>query len=172
MSDVRLTGGCQCGAVRYAVHSQPARPALCHCRMCQKASGNVFGSFAGVDSADFQVTRGEITWWVSSSGGERGFCRNCGTPLAWRNPEHTWTSMTIGSYDEPAKVKPIYVYGSEGIVPWLHEVMALVPTPTGHANTPQAKAKNDPHYEQIRLTNHQHPDHDTVSWTPHPAGVA
>ena len=86
MSDVRLTGGCQCGAVRYALHSQPARPAICHCRMCQKAAGNLFGSFAGVPSEDFEETRGKFSWWVSSSGGERGFCPNCGTPLAWRNP--------------------------------------------------------------------------------------
>jgi hypothetical protein len=168
MDEIRLSGGCQCGAVRFALHSQPTRPAICYCRMCQKAAGNVFGSFAGVNTGDFELTRGEITWWVSSSGGERGFCRNCGTPLAWRNPEHTWTSMTIGSFDEPAKVKPIYAYGAEGVVPWLHEVMALVPTPTGVA-TPQSKAKGDPHYELIRQTNHQHPDHDTVDWTPHPS---
>jgi hypothetical protein len=168
VSEVRLAGGCQCGAVRYALHSQPKRPCICHCRMCQKAAGNVFGTFAGVPSDDLELTRGTITWWVSSSGGERGFCRNCGTPLAWRNPEHSWTSMTIGSFDEPARVKPIYIYGAEGIVPWLHEVMALEATPTGAA-TPQAKAKGDPHYERIRQTNHQHPDHDTSEWTPHPS---
>jgi hypothetical protein len=168
MTEVRLTGGCQCGAVRYAIHSQPARPCICHCRMCQKAAGSVFGSFAGVPTEDLELTRGAITWWVSSSGGERGFCRNCGTPLAWRNPEHTWTSMTIGSFDDPTRVKPVYVYGAESIVPWLHDVMAITPTPTGVA-TPQSKAKGDPHYERIRATNNQHPDHDTDNWTPHPS---
>jgi hypothetical protein len=136
--------------------------------MCQKAAGNIFGSFAGVPTEYFEVTRGEITWWVSSSAGERGFCKNCGTPLAWRNPEHTRTSPTIGAYDHPELVKPIYVYGSESIVPWLHEVMALVPTPTG-AGGPQVKAKGDPHYQRIKETNHQHPDHDTAEWTPHPS---
>jgi hypothetical protein len=168
MSALRLTGGCQCGAVRYAITSQPARPCICHCRMCQKAAGNVFGSFAGVPTEDFDLTRGTITWWVSSSGGERGFCRNCGTPLAWRNPEHSWISMTIGSFDAPERVKPIYVYGAESAVPWLHEVLALEATPTGAA-TPRSKAKGDPHYEDIRRTNHQHPDHDTIDWTPHPS---
>jgi hypothetical protein len=138
--------------------------------MCQKAVGNIFGSFAGVPTEKFELTRGTITWWVSSSGGERGFCRNCGTPLAWRNPEHTWTSMTIGSFDQPERVKPIYVYGAESIVPWLHDVIALTPTPTGAA-TPQAKAEGDPHYDDIRRTNRQHPDHDTADWTPSPSNT-
>ena len=171
MTDVRLTGGCQCGAVRYALHAQPARPCICHCRMCQKAVGNVFGSFAGVPTEKFELTRGEITWWVSSSAGERGFCRNCGTPLAWRNPEHSWTSMTIGSFDEPVRVKPIYVYGAESIVPWLHDVLAIAATETGKAGL-QVKAEHDPHYENIRRTNNQHPDCDTTDWTPHPSNAS
>ncbi len=37
MSEI-LTGGCQCGAVRFAA-SDLARPSVCHCRMCQKAYG-------------------------------------------------------------------------------------------------------------------------------------
>src|SRR5215475_8929725 len=36
------TGGCQCGAVRYALYGQPTNPHVCHCRMCQKAFGNYF----------------------------------------------------------------------------------------------------------------------------------
>lgn len=170
MSDVRLTGGCQCGAVRYALLSQPTRPALCHCRMCQKASGNVFGVFAGVPSEFFEETRGHITWWVSSSGGERGFCPNCGTPLAWRSPEHDWTSMMVGSLDHPELAKPKYQYGAEAMVPWVHEMLDLPATETGKFGA-QVKADGDPHYDTIRQTNNQHPDHDTTDWTPHPAGT-
>ena len=78
--------------------------------------------------------------------------------------------MMLGSLDEPARVKPLYVYGAEAIVPWLHEVMALTPTATGAAG-PQVKADEDPHYELIRRTNHQHPDHDTDHWTPPPGNA-
>ena len=45
------TGGCQCGAVRYALYAEPTNPHVCHCRMCQKASGGYFGAFAGVPSS-------------------------------------------------------------------------------------------------------------------------
>ncbi|MGG2476082.1 GFA family protein, partial [Rhizobium sp. BR5] len=34
--------GCQCGAVRYRIEGGLRYPHLCHCRMCQKASGNYF----------------------------------------------------------------------------------------------------------------------------------
>jgi hypothetical protein len=29
-----LTGGCQCGAVCYALYAKPDRVGICHCRMC------------------------------------------------------------------------------------------------------------------------------------------
>jgi hypothetical protein len=34
-----LTGGCQCGALRYALTAPPERVHFCHCRNCQKAVG-------------------------------------------------------------------------------------------------------------------------------------
>ena len=42
MSEFRLTGGCQCGAVRYALLEEPTGAHICHCRMCQKAFGSFF----------------------------------------------------------------------------------------------------------------------------------
>ena len=165
MSDLRFAGGCQCGAVRFALHKMPHKPCICHCRMCQKAAGNLFGAFAGVDIEFFELTRGEITWWVSSSAGERGFCRDCGTPLAWRPPEHDYIAMTTGSFDQPEVMRPIFNYGAESMLPWLHEVIAIPATVTG-ASGPQVKASDDPHYERIHQTNRQHPDHDTAEWPP------
>jgi len=56
---VLLTGGCQCGAIRFAVTAAPAKISVCHCRMCQKASGAPFASFADIEHADFAWTRGQ-----------------------------------------------------------------------------------------------------------------
>jgi hypothetical protein len=39
-----LTGGCQCGAIRFALSAPPKKVSVCHCRMCQKASGAPFAS--------------------------------------------------------------------------------------------------------------------------------
>ena len=41
------SGGCQCGAIRYKIAGELGYPHICHCRMCQKASGNLFMALAG-----------------------------------------------------------------------------------------------------------------------------
>ena len=52
---VGLTGGCQCGAVRYRLDAAPTGASVCHCRMCQKAGGAPFMAFAGVRRAELVV---------------------------------------------------------------------------------------------------------------------
>jgi hypothetical protein len=164
MTDVRLTGGCQCGAIRYVVTKQPERPCICHCRMCQKAGGNAFGIFAGVETRFFELTRGTPASFRTSDEADRLFCSNCGTQLAWKALGRDWISMTIGSFDNPVALKPIRHYGEEGRLPWIDEVVAARGAPTGIGARPG-------YAEDIEKTNHQHPDHDTDTWTPHPSNV-
>jgi hypothetical protein len=164
MGEVRLTGGCQCGAVRYALTKMPERPCICYCRMCQKSVGNIFGTFAGVETEYFELTRGKLAWWQSSHTGKRAFCSNCGTPLAWGSAEgEDWISITIGSLDEPERVKPVIAYDLEAKVPWTDEAVALEALKMGEGRTvtwPLAK---------VQQTTRQHPDHDTEHWTAHPS---
>ena len=47
------SGGCQCGAIRYKISGELGYPHICHCRMCQKASGNFFMALAGSRQEDF-----------------------------------------------------------------------------------------------------------------------
>ena len=161
MSQVRLAGGCQCGAVRYALLKQPERPSICHCRMCQKSSGNLFATWAGVEPEYFTFTRGKWAVFASSGEGARTFCANCGTPLGWENPDRSWICITIGSLDQPERVRPNRFYGEEGRIAWTADVVSTHGTDSG--------AGGDWPLEKIRQTNHQHPDHDTERWTPHPS---
>lgn len=120
-----LSGGCQCGAVRYAFYAEPVSADICHCRMCQKALGNLFLAGAGVPLEALAWTRGEPAVFRSSSLAERGFCRECGTPLFFRYLGEDRMTITIGSLDEPARVRPREQTGIESRVPWLEEALGL-----------------------------------------------
>ncbi len=159
MADFRLTGGCQCGAVRYALHEPPTNPHICHCRMCQKAFGSFFAPFCCVPPDKFEITRGEITVFRSSDPSERGFCRNCGTPLTIRDLDGGPVYIAIGSLDEPAKVVPARQYGIEGRLPYFAALAALPGDVTTEDDNPERTGA-------IARTNHQHPDHDTEAWPP------
>ena len=76
---MNITGGCQCGAVRFRAESL-GEASICHCRMCQKATGGLFGPYATVKAAELVWTRGERARFQSSNKVWRGFCQACGTP--------------------------------------------------------------------------------------------
>src|SRR3954449_1008855 len=96
-----FTGGCQCGAVRFAVSAVPTQVSICHCRMCQKASGAPFASLADIPIEHFSWTRGKPAAFASSSIAERDFCSACGTPLSYRLIGGTKIEIMTGAFDRP-----------------------------------------------------------------------
>lgn len=111
-----LYGGCQCGAVRYVALVEDDEAYYCHCRMCQKAFGNLFGAFFGVPR-DFVWWEGEEpAYFRSSNIARRGFCRECGTPLTFEYLGAEKIDLTVGSLDEPGRLRPVAHYGFEGHV--------------------------------------------------------
>ena len=102
---IRLTGGCQCGAVRYALSSKPAAPGICHCRMCQKAGGGPFMAFARVPESDVTWTRGTLSTFQSSSAATRGFCSACGSVLFWDPIGRDITSVAMGAFEKPTDTR-------------------------------------------------------------------
>ena len=159
MSDAatRVTGGCQCGAVRYALHEQPTGAHICHCRMCQKAFGSFFAPLVGVEKSAFELTRGELAIFKSSDQTERGFCRSCGTPLTFHYTHSSRIAVAIGSLDDPEKFAPEIQAGIEGRVSWFGTLPTLPGDKTTEDDSPDLAAK-------IAASNHQHPDHDTQAW--------
>jgi len=134
MSD-KMTGGCQCGAVRYELTAPPRRASICHCRMCQRASGSYFLPLANVEFKDFTVTKGALAIYASSPVVDRGFCAACGSPLTFRYIEADGISVSIGSLDEPDRIAPGNQYGTESTSAHFHGLSAL-PSETTEASTP------------------------------------
>jgi len=113
-----LTGGCQCGAVRYEWVEKPAYSCVCYCRMCQKASGQPFMGLTGGKIEHLKWTRGAPSMFRSSNFVDRGFCRDCGTPLTYAFDGTGRISVTINSLDDPEAMPPTKQYGTESRVSW------------------------------------------------------
>ncbi len=148
-----LTGGCQCGAVRFRVE-RIGRGGLCHCRMCQKQ----FGSFYAPLVAGFGVewTRGEPKRFRSSNKASRGFCADCGTPLTYEGDDEA-IGLAIGAFDDPTLAAPTIQVNPEDKLSFVDAI------PTLPMRTPEEGAQQEALKRSV--LSYQHPDHDTESWT-------
>jgi len=146
---VSFSGGCQCGAVRFRVDGDLGEASICHCRMCQKATGGLFGPYVGAPALVW--TRGERKRFQSSNKVWRGFCEACGTPLTFEYGESS-VALAIGALDDPAAAQPSEQLGSPSKLPW---VDGLAHLPTHEPTEPRAAA------HLASIVSLQHPDHDT-----------
>ena len=113
-----LAGGCQCGAVRYALAAEPYTE-FCHCNMCKRATGGVFAALSGVKKSELTWTKGQPTFYASSTLSKRGFCANCGTPLTFAYDDKDTIEVTTGSLDEPERAPVQSHFGVESKLSWL-----------------------------------------------------
>ena len=144
-----VTGGCLCGAVRYESSEAPVDVSYCHCRMCQRSSGNAFGMFASFRRDAFRFTRGEPKLYKSSAFAERGFCAECGTPLIFwyltPGPLSEEIGVSLGSLDHPEDASPKSHWGIESQMPWL----------TIDDGLPRKRTEEDPEYIKARAAVEQ-----------------
>jgi hypothetical protein len=146
-----LTGGCQCGAIRFALKAPPLKVSICHCRMCQKATGSPFASFADVVKSDLTWTKGKPASFQSSTIAERDFCADCGTPLSFRRIDGPRIEIMTGTFDRPDRVIPTRQFGTESRLGWV----------IGISNLPsQTTMQNYGPEKMATIVSHQHPDHD------------
>ncbi|HVR90337.1 MAG TPA: GFA family protein [Novosphingobium sp.] len=105
---MELTGGCHCGAVRYAVSGDPQHVALCHCSDCRKSAGAPMVSWAAFAEDELTVTQGEPVTVNSSGAAMRSFCGICGSGLFYRNAEFLPGIVDIQSatFDDPDSLPP------------------------------------------------------------------
>ena len=107
-----MAGGCQCGRIRYTVAITSDDAYLCHCRMCQRATGGVSIAFKNFKKADVTWTR-KPDYYASSPIANRGFCSACGTPLTFEFPDSENMDLTVGSLDEPGRFRPTHHFAVE-----------------------------------------------------------
>lgn len=102
-----LTGGCQCGDVRYEAAGEPYNCTVCHCSMCRRSAGAPFVAWFSVKESDFRIVSGALTLYESSENAGRGFCGRCGTSLVYRNAyAGDEIDVTAASLDDPDAATP------------------------------------------------------------------
>lgn len=111
----QITGGCASGKVRYTATIHDHAAYLCHCRMCQRATGSVSIAFKNVKQADVQWSGGP-DWYESSPIAERPYCSKCGTSLGCRFKQGSENmDLTVASFDDPSAFVPRHHFGAESI---------------------------------------------------------
>jgi hypothetical protein len=150
-----VSGGCQCGALRYQATGL-GNAHLCHCRMCQKAAGNLFAALVGADTLVW--TRGTPSRFASSAHVERGFCANCGTPVFYCDTTGPHYALMAGTLDHPAEIGFEYQSGTESRLAVSLGIAALRERPPTETFEP-ARAR------AVAASTNQHPDHETLVWS-------
>lgn len=118
---MKLTGGCLCGKVRYAINDKLIDAGYCHCRICQRASGAPITAWLTLPVAGFTYTKGKPTVFHSSEHSQREFCAACGSPLVFkRSVAPTTLDVTLGSLDDNSCIRPHYHIWTQSSVSWLH----------------------------------------------------
>ena len=110
MSDKKTTSGtCLCGAVGFHFDLPSKWCAHCHCSKCRKAHGAGYVTWVGFETGKFTLDKGEedLTWYESSPGADRGFCKVCGSTLFFRSQR--WAGelhVALGCLDDPIDRRP------------------------------------------------------------------
>jgi hypothetical protein len=135
MSTPTATGRCLCGAVRYELRGGLRDILVCHCVECRRYHGTS-GAYTSLARTGLTLIDPEdqLRWFPgpqSATGGERGFCRRCGSSMLWREPESTTYSVAAGTLDGPTGLRIVQHIWDEQRADWeLDDDLPRVPRGT------------------------------------------
>ncbi|HEX3874777.1 MAG TPA: GFA family protein [Solirubrobacteraceae bacterium] len=121
MAELPLTGGCNCGAVRYEVTEPLVIASYCHCTRCQLRSGAAASPNAHPAVGSFRIVEGAdvLRQWKPDGGGEKWFCRDCGSPIFGRNASHPDSiGIRMGTFDRDPGIRPSVRAFVADAAPW------------------------------------------------------
>jgi len=117
-----LTGGCNCGAVRYEVAEPLVRASYCHCKRCQRRSGAAASPQAHPAPGSFRIVAGEDKlrmWKPDDSDGQKWFCSECGSAVYGSNASHPESvGIRMGTFDEDPGIRPTVRQFVAYAAPW------------------------------------------------------
>ena len=107
-----LTGGCQCGAVRYEIRAQPLTVYACHCTECQRQSASAFSLSLVVARDAVVIIAGTPKQWRRVIEGTRAigcvFCGESGVRLLHNQERNPQVSIVKpGTLDDTGWLEPV-----------------------------------------------------------------
>lgn len=119
-----LTGGCQCGAVRYvARQSVKFRPYACHCTDCQSHTGSAFALNMWLISGDLEIKGECIEGQQTKPDGATlsvFACPKCFSRIYSRNSSRPQiVTLRIGTRDDSAGFTPDFHIWTRSKQPWI-----------------------------------------------------
>lgn len=106
-----MTGGCNCGAVRYEISAPLVSASYCHCTRCQRRTGTAAAANGRIAHGSFQVVSGEdcLRAWKPGAGFEKWFCGECGSALFSRSASDPGeVGVRLGTLDDDPGIRPSY----------------------------------------------------------------
>lgn len=120
MTNMKITGGCYCGAVRFQATQVPLYQTNCHCANCRRAVGAQSVAWITVHRASFRFEKGTPKGYRTDTGAWRTFCDCCGTSLTYeRDSRPDEIDITTGSLDRPEDFPPTKDFYAEERLPWV-----------------------------------------------------
>lgn len=115
-----ITGGCYCGAIRFAAEGQARDSGNCHCSNCRRAVGAPSVAWITVPRPGFRYVQGEPRRFRTDTQAWRTFCGTCGTSLTFESDTRPGElDITTGSLDHPEAFPPREDSFPEERVPWV-----------------------------------------------------
>jgi hypothetical protein len=121
VSELPLTGGCLCGAVRFEVTEPLVSSGYCHCTRCQRRTGTAASPGARIAPGSLRVLSGEehIRAYEPEEGFAKLFCTACGSSLWSRSQEDPDViSIRLGAFDDDPGIRPTYRQFVAYAAPW------------------------------------------------------
>lgn len=105
----KLTGGCNCGAVRFELTAPFVSATYCHCRRCQRRTGTGASASGRVEPGSFRLLSGEdaLRAWKPPDGNEKWFCGECGSAIYSHPPDDpSKLAVRLGAIDGDPRIRP------------------------------------------------------------------
>lgn len=102
-----VRGSCRCGAVAFEA-DELTHIAYCHCSLCRKASGSLYGTWAYARPEAFRFTAGADRVTLPHPGANKGWCAACGTRLPALPAGVRLVVIPAGCLDSEPGVRPAF----------------------------------------------------------------